>query len=273
MITAAQVKELRTLTGAGILDAKTALTETGGDIASATDWLRAKGMAKAAKKSSRETAEGLVGIRVDGNNGTIIEVNSETDFVARNSNFCDFVNMLLEESPRADDVEGLLQVKRGGHSLSELVTEQIAKIGENLTVRRMKNVSGEHLAGYVHNSVGNNLGKIAVLVSYDGQAGDIGRQIAMHIAASNPIALSPDDVPAELVKRESQVLKQKAIDAGKPENIADRIVEGGLRKFMAEETLLNQKFVMDPTSTIADVSSSAGIKVTGFVRYQVGESL
>ncbi len=271
MITAAQVKELRSLTGAGILDAKTALTETGGDIQAATDWLRAKGMSKAAKKSSRETAEGLVGITIDGNVGTIIEVNCETDFVARNSDFGVFVQSLLATGKGLASAEELLATETDGSSIAEHLTGQVAKIGENLAIRRLRTVAGTQVASYIHNAVDDNLGKIGVLVAYDGKESPEGRKIAMHIAHSNPLGISRGDVPQDMIERERQVLKQKAIDAGKPEKIIDMIIEGGIKKYLAEQTLLNQKSIFDSTRTVGDIANSAGITVTGFVRYKVGE--
>jgi len=271
MITAAQVKELRSQTGAGILDAKTALTETGGDIQAATDWLRAKGMSKAAKKSSRETAEGLVGIVVDGNAGTIIEVNSETDFVARNNDFGAFVRSLLATAKGLTTVGELLATETDGTAIAEQLTEQVAKIGENLVVKRLKTVSAAHVASYIHNAVDGDLGKIGVLVAYDGDESPEGRKIAMHIAHSNPLGISHEDVPEDMIERERQVLKQKAIDSGKPENIVDKIIEGGIKKYLSEQALLNQKSIFDTNQTVGAIAKAAGITVTDFVRYKVGE--
>ncbi|MCY4259246.1 MAG: translation elongation factor Ts, partial [Rhodobacteraceae bacterium] len=231
----------------------------------------AKGMSKAAKKSSRETAEGLIGIAIDGNVGTIIEVNSETDFVARNSDFGAFVRSLLATARGLSTVEDLLATEAGGATVADQVTDQVAKIGENLVVRRLETVSAAHIASYVHNAVDDDLGKIGVLVGYDGNESTEGRRIAMHIAHSNPLGISHEDVPEDLVERERQVLKQKAVDSGKPENIIDRIIEGGLKKYLSEQALLNQKYIFDTNQTVGSIAKAAGITVTGFVRYKVGE--
>ena len=272
-ISAALVKELRTKSGAGIMDAKKALIENNGDLEAAIDWLRAKGMSKAAKKSTRETAEGLVCVAVDNGLGSIVEVNSETDFVARNEKFCTFVKELGKSALSEENLDSLLELKQGEIAYKDRVTEQIATLGENISVRRMNRISGNNVASYVHNAVDTNLGKIGVLVALSGDDNGIGKQIAMHVAAANPIALSEVEVSPERIERERTVLLQKAHDTGKPEQIIAKIVDGGIRKFLAEETLLNQKFVIDPNLTVAAAAKAENVKITGYIRYQVGESL
>ncbi|MDE2758875.1 MAG: translation elongation factor Ts [Paracoccaceae bacterium] len=271
-ITATMVKELRQRTGAGIMDAKNALKENDGDIEASIDWLRSKGMAKAAKKSSRDTAEGLVGVYVQNGKGTVVEVNSETDFVAKNVEFRKLVNLIRKEAMANSTIEGLLNSEIDGKTIRESITEKIASLGENITLGRVGSIEGGNIASYVHTSVEEGMGKIGVLVAYDGQESELGKQIAMHVAAARPLALSADEMPQETIEREKQVLTQKALDTGKPESIVAKIVEGGIRKFLSEETLVNQKFVINPEFTVQQVAEKENLTIKGFLRYQVGEA-
>ena len=271
-ITATMVKELRQRTGAGIMDAKNALKENDGDIEASIDWLRSKGMAKAAKKSSRDTAEGLVGVYVQNGKGTVVEVNSETDFVAKNVEFRKLVNLIRKEAMANSTIEGLLNSEVDGKTIRESITEKIASLGENITLGRVGSIEGGNIASYVHTSVEEGMGKIGVLVAYDGQESELGKQIAMHVAAARPLALSADEMPQETIEREKQVLTQKALDTGKPESIVAKIVEGGIRKFLSEETLVNQKFVINPEFTVQQVAEKENLTIKGFLRYQVGEA-
>ncbi len=271
-ITATMVKELRQRTGAGIMDAKNALKENDGDIEASIDWLRSKGMAKAAKKSSRDTAEGLVGVYVQNGKGIVVEVNSETDFVAKNVEFRKLVNLIRKEAMANSTIEGLLNSEVDGKTIRESITEKIASLGENITLGRVGSIEGGNIASYVHTSVEEGMGKIGVLVAYDGQESELGKQIAMHVAAARPLALSADEMPQETIEREKQVLTQKALDTGKPESIVAKIVEGGIRKFLSEETLVNQKFVINPEFTVQQVTEKENLTIKGFLRYQVGEA-
>ncbi len=270
-ISAALVKELRTRTGAGIMDAKKALVETDGNIEGAIDWLRTKGIAKAAKKSGRTTGEGQIGVCVDGKTGILIEINSETDFVARNSSFCQFVKDISQHAVNYDDLESLLASSMGDGTVADALAAQISALGENLAISRMSRLTGNSIVSYVHNQAEPGIGKIGVLISLDGDNGEIGRQIAMHVAATNPIGLSEDDVPAERVARERQVLTDIANASGKPPAIVEKIVDGGLRKFFQTETLLNQKFVINPEISVKQAADEAGAKIVGYVVMKVGE--
>ncbi|NNC47933.1 MAG: elongation factor Ts [Sphingomonas sp.] len=287
-ISAAQVKELRDRSGAGMMDCKKALAETDGDIEAAVDWLRTKGLAAAAKKSGRTAAEGLVGVAVDGTNGAVVEVNSETDFVAKNDKFQEFVGQVAELALQADgDIEKLqgMQMASGG-SVEEVLTDNIATIGENQSLRRTATVSVNEgaIVSYVHNAVAPNMGKIGVLVALESSADTaaleaLGKQIAMHIAAANPQALDADGLDPEMIAREREIAKAKAIESGKPENIAEKMVEGGIAKFKKENALLSQLFVIDGKTPVADVIAAAGkdagaeIKLTAYERFQLGEGI
>ena len=270
-ITAAMVKELRALTGAGIMDAKKALTANDGDIQASVDWLRAKGMAKAAAKSSRAAGDGVIAIKIAGGTAVAVEVNSETDFVAKNAEFREFVSQVVDLAVGVDDIENLLSAKIGNDSVQETLNSKIASLGENLIIRRMTKISGDCVAGYVHNAVGEGMGKIGALVALSGEDSGIGRQIAMHVAASKPIALSESDVPNVVVDRERQILETKARETGKPDFVVEKIVEGGLKKFFSDETLLNQNFVIDPKTTVGKAAANAKTAITGFIRMEVGE--
>jgi elongation factor Ts len=272
-ITAAQVKDLREKTGAGMMDAKKALTETDGDMEAAVDWLRTKGLAKAAKKSGRTAAEGLVAVRVGSGRGVAIEVNSETDFVAKNAEFQEMVAAIAEAALSARDLDELRGMTLDGKSVEDTVTEKIAKIGENLGLRRMISLEGENVVSYVHNAAAPGMGKIGVLVAFTGDDEAVARQIAMHIAAVNPAALSEDDLDPALADRERAVLSEQARESGKPEQVIEKMINGRMKKFYAENTLLNQAFVVNPDVTVGAAAEAAGIAVTGFQRLEVGEGI
>jgi len=287
-ITAATVKELRERTGAGMMDCKKALAENNGEMEASIDWLRAKGLAAAAKKAGRTAAEGLVGVAVEGTRGAVVEVNSETDFVAKNELFQDFVrNVAKLALQHGTDVEalGAAEYPEGG-TVQEKLTDNIAKIGENQSLRRaaVVDVTEGAVVPYVHNAVTPGLGKIGVLVALESGAPAetlqaLGKQIAMHVAAAHPQALSAEDLDPALVEREKAIAMEKARESGKPENIIEKMVEGGLAKFRKENALLTQLFVMDNKTPIAEVVASAakeagtGIELKAFVRFQLGEGI
>ncbi|AXC51312.1 elongation factor Ts [Paracoccus suum] len=273
-ITAAMVKDLRETTGAGMMDAKKALTETGGDMEAAVDWLRTKGLAKAAKKSGRIAAEGLVGVAVKDGRGVAVEVNSETDFVAKNEAFQDMVRSIAQVALGAADVDALRDAPLNGKPVSEVLTDAIAKIGENMTLRRMVAVEGDTVVSYVHNAAAPGMGKIGVLVALKGAgAEELGRQIAMHIAATSPASLSEADLDPALVEREKNVLSEQARESGKPEAVIEKMIQGRMAKYFEEVTLLGQKFVINPDVTVAQAAKDAGVEVTGFARVAVGEGI
>ncbi len=272
-ITAAMVKELRDTSGAGMMDAKKALTETGGDMEAAIDWLRTKGLAKAAKKSGRTAAEGLVGVAVKGGVGVVVEVNSETDFVARNSDFQEIVRAIAEVATGCADIEALRGAPLDDKTVQEAVTDKIVTIGENLHLRRMASVEGDSVAAYVHNAVADNLGKIGVIVALKGQDNGIGKQIAMHIAATSPASLSEKDLDPAVIEREKNVLTEQARESGKPEAVIEKMIVGRMQKFFEEVTLLNQKFVMNPDVTVGKAAKDAGVEVVAFARLAVGEGI
>ncbi len=272
-ITATMVKELRDVSGAGMMDAKKALTETAGDMEAAIDWLRTKGLAKAAKKSGRTAAEGLVGVAVKGGVGVAVEVNSETDFVARNSDFQEIVRAIADVATSCSNLEALKGAPLDGKTVDEAVTAKIVTIGENLHLRRMVSVEAESVASYVHNAVGEGLGKIGVLVGIKGVDNGIGKQIAMHVAATSPASLSEADLDPALVEREKAILTEQARESGKPEAVIEKMIVGRMNKFFEEVTLLKQKFVMDPDITVGQAAKNAGVEVTGFARLAVGEGV
>jgi elongation factor Ts len=287
-ITAATVKELRERTGAGMMDCKKALAETNGEMEAAIDWLRAKGLAAAAKKAGRTAAEGLVGVTVEGNRGAVVEVNSETDFVAKNEIFQDFVrNVARLALEHGTDVEalGAAQYPEGG-TVQEKLTDNIAKIGENQSLRRaaVLEVGQGAIVSYVHNAVTPGLGKIGVLVALESSAPAetlqaLGKQLAMHVAAAHPLALTAEELPEALIERERGIAMEKAKESGKPQNIVEKMVEGGLAKFRKENALTSQLFVIDGKTPVAEVVAStakeagAGIELKGFVRFQLGEGI
>ena len=272
-ITAALVKELRDATGAGMMDAKKALEETDGDMEAAVDWLRTKGLAKADKKSGRTTAEGLVAIRTDGGRGVAVEVNSETDFVAKNEEFQSMVTDVATAAIDVDDIEALKSANLGGKPVSEVITDAVAKIGENIQLRRMASLDGDQVASYMHNSVAQGMGKIGVLVAYSGADSEFPRQVAMHIAAINPAALDEAGLDATAIEKERDIQMEIARESGKPEAVVKKMIEGRMRKFVAESTLLNQAFVVNPDLTVGKAAEEAGIEVTGFIRLEVGEGI
>ncbi|WP_102110517.1 translation elongation factor Ts [Oceaniglobus roseus] len=272
-ITAAQVKELRDTSGAGMMDAKKALTETNGDMEAAIDWLRTKGLAKAAKKSGRTAAEGLVAVKVEGGKGVAVEVNSETDFVAKNADFQKMVSQIAEAAMGADSVESLKAAKVGSKSVEDLITDKIATIGENMSVRRMAVVTGNTVTSYVHNAAADGMGKIGVLVALSGDNAAFGRQVAMHIAAANPASLSEADLDPAVVEKEKSVQMDIARESGKPEAVIEKMIVGRMAKFMSEVTLLGQNFVVNPDLTVAQAAEEAGVEITGFVRLEVGEGI
>ncbi|MAC80702.1 MAG: elongation factor Ts [Rhodobacteraceae bacterium] len=272
-ITAAMVKELRDSTGAGMMDAKKALTETDGDMEAAVDWLRTKGLAKAAKKSGRTAAEGLVAVAIDGGKGVAVEVNSETDFVAKNADFQAMVQKIADTALTVSDIDALNAVNVGGKPVSEMITDAIAKIGENMSVRRMSTIEGENVVSYVHNAAAPGMGKIGVLVAMTGGDEALGKQIAMHIAAVNPAALNEDSLDPAVVEKEKQVQMDIARESGKPEAVIEKMIVGRMKKFMAEVTLVNQQFVVNPDLTVGAAAKEAGAEITGFVRLEVGEGI
>ena len=272
-ITAAMVKELRESTGAGMMDAKRALTETNGDMEAAIDWLRTKGLAKAAKKSGRVAAEGLVAVAVKDGKGVAVEVNSETDFVGKNEEFQTMVRRIAQAALEVDDVAALADAQIDGKPVAEVLTDAIAKIGENMTLRRMVKVEAPLVVSYVHNAAAEGMGKIGVLVGLQGGNEEIGRQIAMHVAATSPASLDEQDLDPALVEREKQVLSDQARESGKPEAVIEKMIEGRMKKFFEEVTLTGQKFVINPDVTVAEAAREQGATITGFARVAVGEGI
>ncbi|TRW18066.1 translation elongation factor Ts [Glacieibacterium frigidum] len=288
-ITASMVKDLRELTGAGMMDCKKALNETGGETEAAIDWLRAKGLAAADKKRGRTAAEGLVGVETSGTRGAAVEVNSETDFVAKNEQFQSFVRAVTSIAlASGDDMAALAAAPYPGSegSVQDKLTNNIATIGENQSLRRAKlvEVGQGVVVSYTHNATVPGLGKIGVLVGLESEADAsaleaLGRQIAMHIAAANPLALHEDGLDAETVERERNIAREKAIASGKTPEIAEKMIEGGVRKYRQENSLLTQVFVIDGKSKVGDVVAAAAkaagkpITVTEFVRFQLGEGI
>lgn len=288
-VTAALVKELRLKTGAGMMDCKKALDETGGDIEAAVDWLRQNGLAAAAKKSSRVAAEGLVGIATGGNSGVIVEVNAETDFVALNEQFQEFVKTVAEIGLANDgDMAAVLDSGYPGsdRTVAEQLTHNISTIGENMAVRRTAglNIKKGQVISYLHNKVADGLGKIGVMVALESEASDetlatLGKHLAMHIAATSPKALSEDDLDAKIVERERKILIEQARSTGKPEEIIMKMIEGRMRKFFEEVVLLKQISVVDGKAIISEVIEAAAkeagtpIVLSGFIRFQLGEGI
>ncbi len=288
-ITAAAVKELREKTGAGMMDCKKALAETDGDIEAAVDNLRAQGLAAAQKKSSRTAAEGLVGVAVDGTKGTAIEINSETDFVAKNDIFQGFVRKCADIALTlgANDIDAVAAAEyEGGTSVADTLTNNIATIGENQSLRRVKtlNVNSGAVVSYVHNAAATGLGGIGVLVALESDADEatlsaLGKQLAMHIAAAFPLALDADGLDQEMLEREKAIATEKAAESGKPAEIVEKMVQGAMKKFAKENALLSQLFVIDNKTPIADVVANAAkdagkeIKLVDYVRFQLGEGI
>jgi elongation factor Ts len=287
-ITASLVKELREKSGAGMMDAKNALVENGGDLEKAMDWLRTKGLAKAAKKAGRMAAEGLVAVAKSGNKAAVVEINSETDFVARNDQFQSFVKKTSEIALTVgNDVAALAAAPYGeGKSVQETLTGLIATIGENMSLRRCATLSvgSGVVASYIHNAISEGVGKIGVLVALE-STGDsakletLGRQIAMHVAAANPAYLDSSSVDADVLEREKNVIRETAKEQGKPADIIEKMLEGRVRKFYEEVCLMDQLFIMDGETKISAVVDKAAkeigapVKLTGFVRFQLGEGI
>jgi len=272
-ITASLVKELRDTTGAGMMDAKKALTETDGNIEAAVDWLRTKGLAKAAKKAGRTAAEGLVGVAVSGGSAVAVEVNSETDFVGKNSEFQEMVAGITNAALNVSDIEALKSAKMDGKTVSDVVTDKIATIGENMSVRRMAKVEGEVVGSYVHTAAAEGMGKIGVLVALNGGDETIAKQIAMHVAATNPASLSEDDLDPAVIEREKSVLTEQARESGKPDAVIEKMIVGRIKKFYSEITLINQAFVMNPDITVGQAAKDAGAEILSFVRLEVGDGI
>lgn len=285
-ITASMVKELRESTGVGMMDAKKALVENEGDMQASVDWLRTKGLAKAAKKADRTAAEGLVAIASSGTKGAVVEVNSETDFVSRNEEFQGVVKAISEAALGVNTVEELAAADIGGKSVSDTLTAKIATIGEHMALRRsaLLEVSEGVVVGYVHGALADGMGKIGVLVALESSADAsvlqaLGKQIAMHVAAANPQALDRDSVDPEVIEREKAVLTQQAVESGKPQEIAEKMVNGRIQKYYSEICLLEQVFVIDGENKVGDVIANAAkdagtdIKMTAFVRFQLGEGI
>ncbi|WP_010186725.1 translation elongation factor Ts [Sphingomonas sp. PAMC 26605] len=286
-ITAAAVKDLREKSGAGMMDCKKALTEAAGDMTAAMDWLRAKGLAAAAKKSSRTAAEGLIGVEVNGTKGAAVEVNSETDFVAKNDQFQTFVRDVTAVAlALGDDIETIKQASIGEKTVEETLTSNIATIGENQNLRRAKRleVTAGAVVPYIHNAAAPGLGKIGVLVALESEAGEdvllpLGKQIAMHIAAAFPLALNEDGLDPEIVARERAIATEKASESGKPAEIVAKMVDGAIAKYCKENALVSQLLVMDGKTKISDVVANAAkaagkpIELKDYVRFQLGEGI
>lgn len=287
-ISAAQVKELRELSGAGMMDCKAALTETGGDMEAAVDWLRKKGISKADKKAGRTAAEGLIGVDAGVREAVVVEVNSETDFVARNAAFQEIVNNVAKVALAYGNTEAVAAAKYPGSekSVADTIKDAVGTIGENMSFRRSAKLSVSEgvVATYVHNAVADNLGKLGVVVAIEttgnhDAARAFARQVAMHVAATNPLALTPDEVDATHVEREKAIFADQARQSGKPENIIEKMVEGRMRKFYEEVVLLKQAFVLNPDLTVeaalkeAEKQIGAPAKITGYVRFALGEGI
>lgn len=288
-ITAAMVKELREKSGAGMMDCKNALAENGGDIEAAMDWLRSKGIAKAEKKSGRVAAEGLIGIAQGDNSAVVVEVNSETDFVAKNEQFQDIVKRVAKTALSTDgsvEAVGAAGIEGGSKSVAETLTDAIATIGENMNLRRASKmeVGKGVVATYMHNAAGDGIGKLGVLVALESDGNQealmaIGKQVAMHVAATNPLAATKDEIPADVAEREKAIFIESARESGKPDAIIEKMVEGRMRKFFEESVLLSQTFVIDGENTVeqalknAEKDAGAPITLKGFVRMALGEGI
>ena len=272
-ITASMVKELRETTGAGMMDAKKALTETDGDFEAAIDWLRTKGLAKAAKKSSRVAAEGLVAVATSDGKGVAVEVNSETDFVAKNSDFQEMVKAIATAALDVSNTDELASASIDGKTVTDTLTDNIAKIGENMTLRRMQTIEAERVVTYVHNSATQDMGQIGVLVAINGDNTEFARQVAMHVAAANPQALSAAELDQSIVEREKNILTEQARESGKPEQVIEKMIQGRMKKFLAEVTLLGQDFVINPDLTVEAAAKEAGVEIVSYVRMAVGEGI
>ena len=272
-ISAKEVQELRKISGAGMMECKTALSESKGDLNEAFKLLREKGIAKAEKKSGRDANEGLIGIKVHSNKASIIELNSETDFVSRNSEFHELVNQILDISVKSND-----PALENNQDVLDLINSAVGKIGENIVLRRYAILNG-NIHSYVHNAVSNGLGKIGVIVDIDTDVSDlseVGKNICMHIAALNPKSISENDLDNQTIDAEKDIIRQQLKDSGKPENILEKMMDGKLKKFFEENTLLGQKFVVDPSITVqqyidqASEKNKSKISIKKFIRYEIG---
>ncbi|MEM6535274.1 MAG: translation elongation factor Ts [Pseudomonadota bacterium] len=279
-ITAALVKGLRDRTGAGMMDAKKALVESDGDMEAAVDWLRAKGLSKAAKKSGRTAADGLVAARVaeDGKSGVLIELNAETDFVARNETFQTALNDIAAVALTTDgstDAVGAAPSPDGEGAVSDMITRLVATIGENMTLRRSVKLAADSVATYIHSAEAPGMGKIGVLVGLNG-AGDLeeaGRKVAMHVAATAPASATVADLDQTLVERERQILTEQAEQSGKPANVIEKMIEGRIKKFYKEVVLVEQPFVMNPDQTVGQFLSEANAELAGFKLFKLGDGI
>ena len=283
-ISASLVKELREKTGAGMMDCKNALTENNGDIESSVDWLRTKGLAKAAKKSGRVASEGLIAISSSDSFSVIVEVNSETDFVARNESFQNVANTISQLGLLSSSIDDLKiqKIENKDVNVEEYITEMISSIGENINLRRMIRFesSNTNIASYIHGQVSEGLGKIGVMVNLKStvnneMVNELGKKIAMHIAATNPLSISIEDIPSDILERERNILIEEARESGKPEEIIEKMIEGRLKKFYQESVLLEQTYVIDGESRVADVLNSldSPVEIIDFVRYELGEGI
>ncbi|WP_340693639.1 translation elongation factor Ts [Hyphomonas sp.] len=279
-ITAALVKELRDKTGAGMMDAKKALVENDGNEEAAIEWLRAKGLSKAAKKSGRTAADGLVAVKVsaDGKSGAIVELNAETDFVARNEGFQKALEGITEAALGTDGTLAAVAAApapEGDGTVDDMIKRMIAKIGENISLRRSAKLSADKVASYIHNAEAAGMGKVGVLVALSGSGDleDIGRKIAMHIAATSPAAATTAELDPELVETEKRVLTEQARESGKPDNIIENMIKGRLQKFYKEVVLLEQPFVMNPDQTVSAYLKDQGATLVGFVHFKLGEGI
>jgi elongation factor Ts len=272
-ITAALVKELREKSGAGMMDAKKALTANDGDMEASMDWLRTKGLASAAKKSGRTAAEGLVAVKVENGVGVAVEVNSETDFVGKNAEFQAMVGGIAATAMNVDDIDALKAADMGGKTVETVVTDAIAKIGENMSVRRMAKVSGDVVGTYVHTAAADGMGKIGVLVALKGGDITLAQNICMHVAAANPIALNEAEIDDAILAKEKIIFVGQAQEAGKSEAGVESWSNKQVAKFVKESSLETQKFVMDTSKTVAQVAKDAGAEILAFVRLEVGEGI
>ncbi len=272
-IQAKQVKELRDATGAGMMDAKQALVATDGDMTAAADWLRKKGIAKAAKKMNREAAEGLVAVVINDEKGVAVELNSETDFVSRNEEFQGLLGAVAQAAVNVADLEALFRAEIDGQTIQDKITEKIATTGENLSIRRMATLTGSNITCYVHNAVAAGMGKIGVLLAYDGNQTTLGKEVAMHIAATRPLALNSANLDADILDRERQIQADIVRESDTPKEFQLRAIESRMKKFVKESVLLSQKFALNPEITVQQAAEAEQITITSFIRFEVGEGL
>ena len=272
-ITASLVKKLRDSSGVGMMDAKKALVENNGDMEASIDWLRKKGISKAEKKSGRTAAEGLVSYKKVSEIAVLVEINSETDFVAKNTDFQKMADSITTNAINCKNINDLLESNIDGKNVNDFVSDHIAKIGENINVRRFNLIRGKNIVSYIHNAVNHSMGKIGVILSYEGGNEETAKKIAMHIAAAKPLSLSENDLDNEVIEREKSIFFEQAKQSGKPENVIENIVSGKIKKFFQEVVLLKQKFVMDPDNSVEEILSNSSMKINEFVRLEVGEGI